>query len=185
MSEPLTPDERDAFRYLDALDAGDLDAVAQLWEQAAADPDLARQLGELTDAAAQELEEASGLRADAERVRGLLQRHLPSAFAEEAEPGPVTVADVAAKLQADAALRGFAEIDLTANAKLLADATPLPDQLGQPQLERWAGSLNVSASPRYWKQFRQTAVMLRMSRCQTGAKLAAARQAKAKKEKPK
>jgi hypothetical protein len=38
------------MRYLDALDAGDLEAVAALWEDAAADPELERMLTELDGA---------------------------------------------------------------------------------------------------------------------------------------
>jgi hypothetical protein len=37
--------------------------------------------------------------------------------------------------------------------------------------------LNISASERYWKQFRKAAVLLKLSRGQQGAKLLAARQA--------
>ena len=57
------------------------------------------------------------------------------------------------------------------------DRTLVPDELGVPQLRAWIESLNVSASERYWKQFRKTAVLLKISRGQQGAKLLAARQA--------
>ncbi len=36
-----------ALRYLDALNAGDLEAVSDLWEEASHDPELERILAEL------------------------------------------------------------------------------------------------------------------------------------------
>jgi hypothetical protein len=49
MSEPRDhlPRDLQALLYLDALDAGDLEAVAALWEQAGRDPELERMLAEL------------------------------------------------------------------------------------------------------------------------------------------
>ena len=41
--------ERESLRYLDALDAGDLDAVAAIWEEAAADPELEALLRDLDE----------------------------------------------------------------------------------------------------------------------------------------
>jgi len=170
-----------AFEYLAALDGGDLDTLERLWVEALDSPELARDLEELTEAAADELDAALGCpRVDSQRVLELARLHLPGAFPEEPEePLPVTVADVAARLKAENAVpKGDAPI----NERLLSDATELPDQLGAPQLQRWTESLNLGASPSYWKAFRRIAVMLRMSRCQVGNQLAAARRAKAKKE---
>jgi hypothetical protein len=166
------------LRFLDALDAGNLDAVGALWEQAAADPELERSLGELTDGLAVEEGPERTWEADAERVRALLRRTLPSAFPAEAEPGPLTVADVAARVQSDPALGGrLSAADREANARLLADRTPLPDDLGLPRFERWRAALGVEAGPHYWRAFRQAAVLLAMGRCQRAGELAAARQA--------
>jgi hypothetical protein len=162
------------LRLLDALDAGHLDAVGALWEQAAADPDLERALGELTDGLATEEGPERTWEADAERVRALLRRAMPSAFPAEAEPGPLTVGDVAARVQADAALGWrLSAADREANARLLGDRTPLPDDLGLPRFDRWG----VEAGPHYWRAFRQAAVLLAMGRCQRAGELAAARQA--------
>ena len=51
------PSRRDlkALRYLDALNAGDLEAVSALWEEASHDPELERMLAELDDAMFQEI----------------------------------------------------------------------------------------------------------------------------------
>jgi hypothetical protein len=52
MKEPRNHLPRDlkALRYLDALNAGDLEAVSTLWEEASHDPELERTLAELDGA---------------------------------------------------------------------------------------------------------------------------------------
>jgi hypothetical protein len=78
MKEPrehLTGDLK-ALRYLDALNAGDLDAVAALWDEASRNPRLERMLTEIDGALF--VEEAEGDRkAEAERTRGPIQKPLP------------------------------------------------------------------------------------------------------------
>ncbi len=167
-----------ALRYLDALDAGDINTLAALWEQAAANPELEQVLGELTDGLAAEEGAWPSWEADAARVRDLLREHLPSGFSAPEEPPPLTVRDVAARLQSDNAVAGRLSVaDRTANSRLLADTTPVPEELGLPHFEKWKTTLGVSASPHYWRAFRQTAVLLAMGRCQQAGELAAARRA--------
>lgn len=167
-----------ALRYLDALDAGDAGALAALWEQAAENPQLEQVLGELTDGLAAEDDLSPSWEADAERVRGLLRQHLPSAFPTEAAPPPLTVGDVAARLQSDSALgTRLTDADRAANSRLLADATPIPEELGLPHFEKWQTTLGISAGVSYWRAFRQAAVLLAMGRCQQAGELAAARRA--------
>ena len=179
MTDRPTPAERLTLEYLAALDAGDLDAVARIWEQAAGSPKLGQLITEATEEAAREVENEFGPAPNRERVLGLLREQLPSAFpAEPAEPRPVTVGEVAARLKAGPELRGFPATDLGANERLLHDVTVMPGELGQPQLERWTAGLPVSASARYWKLFRKAALLLNMSRSHEGTKLAAARMAK-------
>jgi hypothetical protein len=180
MSEPEHTTEwaTKALRYLDALDAGDAAALAELWERAAEDPQLEQVLGDLTDGLADLEGPSPSWEIDAERVRDLLREHLPSAFHEEHAPPPLTVRDVAARLQTDSALgTRFQDTDRTANARLLADTTPLPEELGLPHFEKWRTSLGVNASAHYWRSFRQAAVLLAMGRCQQAGELAAARRA--------
>ena len=167
-----------ALRYLDALDAADVNALAELWEQAARNPQLEQVLAELTDGLAAEEGLSPTWEIDAARVRTLLHEHLPSAFATEVEVPPLTVRDVAARLQADSALSGrFGESDRAANCRLLADTTPIPDELGLPHFEKWQTTLGVRAGAVYWRAFRQAAVLLAMGRCQQAGELAAARRA--------
>jgi hypothetical protein len=167
-----------ALRYLDALDAGDAGALAEMWERAAEDPELEQVLGELTDGAAVEEAPSPSWEADAERVRILLRQHLPSAFPIAADPLPLTVGDVAARLQADSALGArLTAADRAANSRLLANPTPIPEELGLPHFEKWQTTLGITASASYWRAFRQAAVLLAMGRCQQAGELAAARRA--------
>jgi hypothetical protein len=71
MKEPqnhLASDLR-ALRYLDALNAGDLETVSALWEQASRDPEHERILAELDDATFQEVLGNSSVRRE-----GLVRR---------------------------------------------------------------------------------------------------------------
>ena len=83
MSEPRSHLARDleAMRYLDALDAGDLDAVAALWEDASHDPELERRLTELDGAMFEEIQgnHHAGRYSDSERnlmIEGLMKGFL-------------------------------------------------------------------------------------------------------------
>lgn len=176
--EPSAAWAETAVRYLDALDAADVAALAELWEQAAANPQLEQVLGELTDGLAIEEGQSPAWESDADQVRALLRRYLPSGFPDKASSPPLTVRDVAARLQSDSTLgRRLAEADRAANGRLLADTTPIPEELGLPHFEKWQTTLGVPASAHYWRAFRQTAVLLAMGRCQQAGELAAARRA--------
>jgi hypothetical protein len=167
-----------ALRYLDALDSGDVNTLAELWKQAESNPELEHLLNELTDGLAIEEGPAEAWESDAAQVRNLLREHLPSAFAADVEPPPLTVGNVAAKIKADSTLGGrLSTADCAANDRLLASVTPLPQELGLPHFEKWRSTLGVSASKHYWRTFQQTAVLLAMGRCQQAVELAAARRA--------
>jgi hypothetical protein len=167
-----------AVHYLDALDAGDLETVARLWERAAADPELERILGELTDGLALEEGPDPHWKVDVGRIKDLLRQYLPSARGPAAPQGPLTVADIAARLQADSTLGGrLSAADQASNARLLGNSTPIPGELGLAHFEKWQQTLGISASAQYWRAFRQAAVLLSMGRCQQVGELAAARQA--------
>jgi hypothetical protein len=166
-----------AVRYLDALDMGDMQTVARLWERAASEPELERILGELTDGLALEEGPEPLWKVDTSRVKKLLRQHLPSGHAQP-KTGPLTVGDVAARLQADSTLNGqLSPADQASNARLLSSATVLPDDLGLPSMEKWQQTLGISPSPAYWRAFRQAAVLLSMGHCQQAGELAAARRA--------
>lgn len=175
-------EERMALRYLDALDAGDLDAIAELWEQAAGEPVLGAFLDELNRGL--EAEEGAGtdLATDATRVLDLARRHLPSAFPTGGPAGPIVASDVARRLESEPEFRRLDPADRAAHARMLAKASPLPEMLGQPGVDRWFRDLGVAAGPAYRKAFRKVAVLMTMGRGQGEARLAAARQADPKPE---
>jgi hypothetical protein len=71
------PSDLKALRYLDALNAGDLETVAALWEDASRDPELERILTELEGELFVEIRTANG-NAGVERVPGFLPKQLPA-----------------------------------------------------------------------------------------------------------
>lgn len=170
--------ERAALRYLDAHDASDLESIAALWEQAERDPNLERLLRELDEGLEQEGDPSASRQADESRVLELARASLPSAFPQAVDLAPLTVAEVACRLRGDPQLwRQLGPEDRRANDALAAMATPVPEELSQPALERWISGLGVSAGPGYWRTFRKAAVLMAMARCQQEGNLAAARQA--------
>ncbi len=170
--------DRAAMEYLEALDSGDAEAFATLWERAAADPELEAFLRMLGEGIYETEGPGADFEADAERVRAIAFKHLP-AFTPPATPaGPVTAAEVARRLQADDDLGGrLDEADRLANADLLAREEPLPESRRRSDIEAWGRSLGVQASARYWNTFHKAAVMIEMARDQQTSRLAAARPA--------
>lgn len=165
-----------ALAYLDALEADDLDAIALLWEQACDDAELSQALCELSEGLAAEDEPSPGWAADAAKVEALLKRHFPSAAAPPPPAGPLTAGDVAARIAGDDRLLSKLTLEeRAANALLLTNQTPLPPQLGTAPLERWAAGLPVPGSKTYWSVFRQTAVLMTMSRTHQAGLMAARR----------
>ncbi|HZN65424.1 MAG TPA: hypothetical protein VFB66_08980 [Tepidisphaeraceae bacterium] len=169
-----------ALAYLDAFERGDLDALGAVWEHAAGDYELEQILCELVEGLVEEQEPSPGWHADADKVRGLLKTHLPSAEPPAPVSGPLTAGDVAARIAGDAGLLGkLGPRERQANVRLLADATPLPSSLGIGSLEGWAAALPVAVSAAHLRVFQQVAMMLTLGRQQpaglAGITLAAAR----------
>jgi hypothetical protein len=169
--------EATLFRYIEAFDRGDLDALADVLDEALHDPELDQQLAGV-DAA---LYAEAGLATPAEQatlVRRLLLQHLPSGIPGPVEaPNPPTVGEVAAKLAADPALRP----PLTAEDRLTlrrfhGDATTLPRRLTTRAVQDLFRALGVTdRNQRLEEAFRRAAVALGMSRAQESVQLAAAR----------
>src|SRR5436305_1869842 len=74
MSEPDRRREDAALRYLDALDSGDGEKLALLWEEAEKNPELQRLLCDLNAGLLVEEGLANSWQADADRVRVLLRQ---------------------------------------------------------------------------------------------------------------
>jgi hypothetical protein len=169
--------ERVALRYLDALDAGDIDAAGELWEQAAEDPELEALLRQLDEGLEVEEDDRTSFGADASRVLELVRVHMPGSLPSDEPALPPTAADVARRLEAEPEFRRLEPGDRVAHAHLLAQAAVIPDALGQLQIDHWLKGLGVDAGPSYRRAFRKVAVLLEMARCQQEGRLAAARRA--------
>jgi hypothetical protein len=178
----VSPRDDDARRqqvvetYVRALDHGDFDTVAAVLADAVADPDLDRLLVEV-DA---ELQKEAGLPTPVERartVRGLLLRHLSSAF-PEAQSGPLRVGDVAARLKADhaAGRHLLLQADHAANEQLLTNRTTLDGPMTARTIRAVAAGLPIQASDRFWELFRRAGLALVMARTTGSSHLAAARE---------
>lgn len=164
--------EKLLLRYVRALDEGDMDTVGAVLTAALDDPELDRLLTEIDHSLAEE-EGLSPLASDAQWVRDLARQHFQSAFAEDAVERPLTVGDVAARLQADSRVP---TADQTANRRLLESAALVPNWLSAQRVRDLAVELGVTASDRFWRLFRDAAIALGMGRSQSQAYMAAARE---------
>lgn len=167
-------------RYIQALDQGDIETIAVMLEQAAHDPELDRLIHETNDAFYIEAG-LDMLTTDAEQVRQLAWQYLPSAFVDEAEieaasERPLTVGEVVVRLQADPQLSAT---DLAATQVLRESHLEVPDELTTRTVGELARRIGISASERFWRAFRETAIMLGLNRSQTQAQFAAAREQRA------
>ena len=181
--------EKAIYRYVTALDNGDLDSVAEILELALYDPELARVIEEI-DLAYQEEEGITSIATDASIVRDLIQQYLRSAFeppntdseeilAEslvESIIKPLTVGDVAKRLQQSKSLRKT-EHELLQS--LINSSIPIPSSLSLKAIKQlFADNLQQNPSSRFLDNFRQVAIKLGMGRSYNNAQLAAARQHK-------
>jgi hypothetical protein len=166
------------YRYVMALDRGDLDAIAALVSEAADDPELDRILASVdaalhTDAGLRPIEE------DARLVRRLLQQYLPSSVAEPEETSSATslsISEVAARILSEHAMgQRLTATDEMANRRLLVTNLPIPIPVTAKAIARLADSLQVEASSHYWKRFRETALILGIVRERGEIEIAAAR----------
>lgn len=116
---------------------------------------------------------------DAETVRHLARRHIPSGAIEsedEIAEMPLTVGDVAAKLRAEHAIgQTLGAADRMVNQRLLSSTIPLPASITPEELVRLAIRLQVEASERYWERFRRAALKLAIARQDGRLELEAAR----------
>lgn len=166
--------EKAVQRYISALDSGNLDDVFLVLEEATSDPVLDQMIIDVNQAIEQE-EGLTPFAKDASLVQGLIQAHFaqPEILEDERQ---ITVGDVAARMQAD---HKIPVPDQEIHKHLLKLSTPLPDTLNIQAIRKLAGSLQISASEKFWRVFRDTAIMLGIGRGQ--AHMAATRkQAKRK-----
>lgn len=162
--------ERAVDHYVEALDRGDADAIAAVLADALDDDELDRRIIEI-NLAYQDEGQLAPLSHDAGVVRQLAQHHLPSAFeANDRFSQPVTVGEVSSYLKEQ---RRVPFTDVETNELLLSNATPLPEWLSTQEVKKLAAELGISASARFWKVFRDTAITLCMGHSHQQARHAA------------
>jgi hypothetical protein len=162
-------------RYVSALDGGDLEAVEAVLTAAMDDPELAAALDAVHLAYQEEMQLGPAAQ-DVALVRELVRKHFQSAFADDqavfGQEEPLTVHDVALELEYT---RRVPAADRSANAQLLHNRQPVPAQLSLQAVKQLAQEVGVQASERFWKLFRDTAIMLGIGRSHQQA-LSAARE---------
>lgn len=148
-----------AFRYLEAIEAGDLDMVDSLWAEADEDLELEHLLHELNDALATDDEE----RARAETAVTLaVEQHMPSAQIIRPTAGPLTVAEVAEFIRRHPPA-GLTTDEIAVNERLRQSAQLVPTELGMTQVLDWGRQFGPLPET-YWRTFRQAALELWMQR---------------------
>jgi|GEM_PF-1423993 len=181
--------EKAIHLYVQALDEGDMEVVAQILDAACNDPELERIITEI-NSAYQEEEQLTPIATDAEIIRNLLHKYLHSAFEiiqEEEKPlifedideeeKPVTVGDVIKRLQD---INRIPSADKHIISKFLDSSVPLPVKLSIQAVRQLAAELRINASERFLDMFRDTAITLSMGRSHNRAQLAAAREQKSR-----
>lgn len=170
--------ERTLYCYSSALERGDFDTVASVLHEAEQDPVLERMILEVNEVYQEEYD-AAVQAGDAVLVRKLIREYLPSEMTHQEEitdVPPLMVNDVIARLQADIALSGQVDKEITiVTQRLQQNKKPLPEDLSQGGIQKLFGQIGVAVSNRFQKLFRQTAILLSMGREQGLANLAAAR----------
>jgi hypothetical protein len=172
--------ERTLFLYSTALERGDFARVAEIWEQASRD-DVLEQL--LLDIDAELRSSTFDLQleytSDAAVVRELVHRFFPGALGpteEELTVVPVTVAEVAARLQTDLRTQSDVDRDVVAIKQLREMDVPLADNLSQEAIHKFFEAIGLTVSERIEKLFRQAAIFMSMGRRQGELRMAATRQ---------
>ena len=158
-------------RYVTALDEGNLDDISLVLQLAVDDYVLDQMIIEVNQAVEQE-DELTEFASNAEIVRSLIQKHFDSELTDDVDQS-LTVGEVAARMQAD---RNVPTVDQGIHQNLLHLATPLPEILSIQAIRKLANLLQLTASEKFWRSFRDTAIMMGIGRGQ--AQMAAARKQK-------
>lgn len=159
-------------RYISALDEGRLDDISFVLQRATEDSILDQMIVEVNQAIEQE-DDLTEFAKDVETVRSLIHKHFDSEFIDDEAEQPLTVGEVAARMQAD---RSVPVPDQPVHQNLLHLAIPLPEFLNIQAIRKLATTLQISASEKFWRSFRDTAIMMGIGRGQ--AQMAAARKQK-------
>ncbi len=170
--------EKALYRYANALERGDADTLATILHEAESDAILEQQITEMHGMYLEE-KHMEMVAQHTEQVQQMLRQHIPSGFEsmiDDIAIPSLTVGDVVARLQSDAAVRGPVKQELvTVVQQLRQNITPLPQSLSIRGVQNLFTQIGVSVSDRFQKLFRETAIFLSMGREQGIAQLAATR----------
>ena len=181
--------EKAVYLYFRALERGDNEAMARILKQAENDAQLEAMIWEghqleLTERDLSEQKEAS------KTLVGALEEAFPGKVLQAPEPvfeapPPLTLADVAARLQTDESAQGkliSAPADRNAlNQLSQMRAQGLPPRLTPRHLKKLFAQLGLQTTQRFQEQFKEAAVFLSMGRGQS-TYLAATRSARSRKK---
>lgn len=167
-------------RYDSALERGDFDVMARILQEAESDSLLERMILEFHEASLAE-EDATAEQGDAEIVRQLILKCIPSGLAHQAssDPPPLTVSEVIDRLRSEGSLlTSTAQEEGSAIRQLRQSDAPLPKDLSKRSVRQLFEQMGLSLSDRFQKLFREAAIFLSMGREQQSAQMAAARRQK-------
>lgn len=165
--------DRALHRYIAAMERGDAEGVAAILEMALDDPELDELISEVNEAYVEE-EGLTPTASDAELVRDLLHKHFASAFDDErVETAPLKVRHVADRLERDPRIPST---DRGAVRSLRGVDVALPRRLDRRGMERLKRDIGVEASERFWRRFKDQAVVMEIGRANSLGRLAAREQ---------
>jgi hypothetical protein len=169
MEKELLPNSKRwmIYKYIQALDSGDLDNIEQILQTAQHNAELDRMIDEINQEYASELG-LTPLAQTSAKVQELLEKY----FAQEeivVDPQPLTVGDVAARMTGDQELpKAHREI----GKSLLNNPLVLPEWLSLQTVHQIGAKLRLT-DERFLRAFRDTALQMMMGRGQ--AQMAATR----------
>jgi hypothetical protein len=164
------------YRYVSALDTGNLDEVEKILQVARNNAELDRIIIEINRAFAEEMG-LTPIAQAVEKVRSMVAQYFSSPA--EIDWTPLTVGDVAAHMSGDQDLSK----DLRETSKsLLRNPTALPEMLGLREIQKLAARIKI-ADEKFWHTFRDVALQMIMGRGQ--AQMVATRSRRSRKSSPK
>ena len=147
------------YRYVTALDGGNLDEIELILKVAQDDAELDRVLSEINQAYAEEMG-LTPMSQTFEKVRAIAAQYFGGTL--EIDWTPITVGDVAARMTSDQEIpKNLRET----SKSLLHNSTTLPEMLGLREIQKLAGKIKI-ADEKFWRSFRDFALQMMMGRGQ-------------------
>lgn len=163
------------YRYVTALDTGDLDEIETILKVAQNDTRLDQIISEINQTYAEEM----GLTPMAQAIEKV--RRIVAQFFNDPlhiELMPLTIGDVAARMTSDQELpKNLRET----SKSLLRNTMTLPEMIGMREIQKLAAKIKI-ADDKFWRSFRDAALQMMMGRGQ--AQMLATRSRRPKKSSP-